>query len=93
MNSFSEAQTHTYMPHGNPNVTPLLRIETDQGVEGVGVVSSGAFSPAVHAAMRKLIGANPLELYETSAGRITGRAPAHDALLHRTCGSTVPCST
>ena len=47
MNSFSEAQTHTYMPHGHPNVTPLLRIETDQGVEGVGVVSSGAFAPAV----------------------------------------------
>ena len=83
MNSFSEAQTHTYMPHGNPNVTPLLRIETDQGVEGVGVVSSGAFAPAVHAAMRKLIGANPLELYETSAGCITGRAPAYDALLHK----------
>ena len=33
--------------------------------------------------MRKLIGANPLELYEMSAGRMTGRAPAYDALLRR----------
>lgn len=83
MNAFSEPQTHTYIPHGKPDVTPLLRIETDQGVEGVGVVSSNAFAPAVQAALRPLIGANPLELYETSGGYITSRAPAHEALLRR----------
>ena len=77
MNSYdTEPKGHTYL-------SALLRIETDQGVEGVGVGSSNALSPAAATAMRRLIGANPLELYQSSRGHITAHAPAEEALLRR----------
>ena len=77
MNSYGkEPKGHTYQ-------TALLRIETDQGLEGVGVGTGAALLPAAAGAMRELIGVNPLELYEMEAGRVTGRAAARAALLGR----------
>lgn len=75
MNSYDTA------PKGHTYTCVLARIETDQGVEGVSVASGGALRESSQAALRELIGANPLELYDMPAGRVAGRAPAHARLL------------
>ncbi len=76
MNSYDTA------PKGHTYTNTLVRIATDQGIEGVGV-ASGAADRVFQDAVRALIGADPLSLYETRAGRIAGRAPAHARLLAR----------
>lgn len=77
MNSYDTApKGHTY-----PNT--LVRIGTDQGVEGVGVMGYTNPNPAFLESVRKLIGANPLEVYEMSGNRITGRSEAYADVLSR----------
>ncbi|MFB3828487.1 MAG: enolase C-terminal domain-like protein [Bryobacteraceae bacterium] len=73
MNSYDRA------PKGHTYENTLVRIATNQGVEGVGIGSRRARPDD----LRGLIGANPLELYEMAGGRITGRAPAWAPLLER----------
>jgi D-galactarolactone cycloisomerase len=70
-------------PKGTTYTHSLFRIETDQGVEGIGPGTYTNFAtPQAAAAFQPLIGANVFELYRMdSDGRITGRAPAHEALL------------
>src|SRR5713226_6567751 len=68
-------------PNGHTYKNTLVRIGTDQGVEGVGVYS--APDDGYLQALKTLIGANPLDLYQMSADRITGRAPSHAAMLTR----------
>ena len=75
MNSYDKApKGHTY-EHG------MLRIETSAGTEGIG--PGGGRTPAYFEALRGLIGADPLAIYEMRDGRITGRSPAFFALLER----------
>jgi L-alanine-DL-glutamate epimerase-like enolase superfamily enzyme len=77
MNSYDKApKGHTY-----PNT--LVRIATDQGIEGVGVMGYAAANAEFQQALKRLIGANPLELYEMKEGRITGRSPGFADILGR----------
>ena len=77
MNSYDRA------PKGHTYSNTLVRILTNQGVEGVGVMGYTAPDPQFHEALRGLIGADPLSLYEMKDGRITGRAPAFAGVLSR----------
>ena len=61
-------------PKGHTYSNTLLRIATDQGVEGVGVMGYAQPDAAFHKAVETLVGANPLDLYLWQEGRITGRA-------------------
>jgi L-alanine-DL-glutamate epimerase-like enolase superfamily enzyme len=75
MNSYDTApKGHTY---GNT----LIRLFTDQGVEGVGVMEYAAPDDAFRKAVRALVGANPLDVYEMEGGRITRPAGAFQQLL------------
>src|SRR5207244_2757222 len=68
-------------PKGHTYSNTLLRIATDQGMEGVGVLEYAAPDQAFQQSVRELIGANPLEVYEMKNGRITGRSPRFSRLL------------
>ena len=77
MNSYDKApKGHTY-----PNT--LVRIKTDQGVEGVGVMHYPTPDEAFKGALRGLLGVDPTALYEMENGRIARRAPAYAGLLAR----------
>jgi L-alanine-DL-glutamate epimerase-like enolase superfamily enzyme len=75
MNSYDQA------PKGRTYSNTLVRIFTDQGVEGVGVMGYAEPDAAFLKSLKTLIGLNPLELYEMREGRISGRAPAFSNLL------------
>jgi len=77
MNSYDTA------PKGHTYSNTLVRIETDAGVEGVGVMGYSPAGRQFTTEVRALLGANPLELYQMEDGRLVGRAPAHAALLGR----------
>lgn len=77
MNSYDKA------PKGHTYAQTLVRIATDQGVEGVGVMGYTAANPEFHQALKILIGANPLDIYELKGERIVGRAPKYADLLGR----------
>lgn len=70
MNSYDKA------PKGHTYENTLLRIGTDEGVEGIGVMSYRAPDGPYLTALRSLLGANPLDLYEMRGGRITARTAA-----------------
>ena len=70
-------------PAGHTYTNTLVRIFTDQGVEGVGVMDYDQPNPAFLQALKSLVGTNPLELYEMRDGRIVGRAASHAAVLGR----------
>lgn len=74
MNSYDTA------PKGETYRTTLVRVQTDQGVEGVGA-ASGAANEAFQAAARSLIGADAMSLYRVEGGRIVGRGEQHAAVL------------
>jgi len=75
MNSYDRA------PKGHTYSNTLVRIQTGQGVEGIGVMGYTAPDPQFHQALKSLIGADPLSLYEMKNGRITGRASAFSSVL------------
>lgn len=77
MNSYDTA------PKGHTYSNTLVRIETDQGVEGVGVMSYSGPNDAFYRGLKTLIGADPLSLYSMENGRITGRAAGHAEVLAR----------
>jgi len=71
-------------PKGHTYEHSLFRIETDQGVEGIGPGTYTNFhTPEFAATFKPLIGANVFDLYRMEQGRITGRAPEYAALLAR----------
>ena len=74
MNAYDKA------PKGNTYTNPLLRIETDQGVEGIGAGTRSKLDDYV-AELQPLVGKNPLDLYEMSNGKIV-RPSAWFAPLH-----------
>ena len=77
MNSYDTA------PKGHTYTNTLVRIATDRGVEGVGVMAYALPDEKFHAALRQLIGADPSALYQFQGGRITDRAASHAGLLAR----------
>jgi L-alanine-DL-glutamate epimerase-like enolase superfamily enzyme len=75
MNSYDKApKGHTY-----PNT--VVRVQTSQGVEGVGVMGYAAPDADFRQALQSLIGADPLSLYRMDAGRVVGRNPKYEAPL------------
>jgi D-galactarolactone cycloisomerase len=56
---------------------------TDAGVEGVGTMGYSAPDDAYRAALKSLIGADPLAIFTIEDGRVAGRAPAFSDLLTR----------
>jgi L-alanine-DL-glutamate epimerase-like enolase superfamily enzyme len=77
MNSYDKA------PKGHTYPQTLVRIATDQGIEGVGVMGYAAPNAEFHQSLKRLIGANPLELYEMKDGLIVGRSPKFADILGR----------
>src|ERR1041384_3482802 len=68
MNAYDTApKGHTYSNH-------LIRVQTNEGVEGIGVMAYRTPDDAFYAALRKLIGVDPSAMYELRDGRVTGRS-------------------
>ena len=74
MNAYDKA------PKGETYTNPLIRIETDQGIEGI-AAGTRAVKPENYAELQPLIGKNPLELYEMAGGKIV-RPSQWFAALH-----------
>jgi D-galactarolactone cycloisomerase len=77
MNAYDKA------PKGHTYVNTVIRIQTNSGIEGAGVMGYSLPAPALLAELKTLIGANPLELYQMEAGRIVGRNPQYASTLER----------
>jgi len=75
MNSYDKA------PKGHTYVNTVIRVKTDQGVEGAGVMGYSLPDKPFLTALKSLIGANPLELYRMDGGKITGRQSEYAAAL------------
>jgi D-galactarolactone cycloisomerase len=77
MNAYDKA------PKGHTYINTVVRIRTNSGIEGAGVMGYPLPDPALLAALKTLIGANPLELYQMEGGRIVGRNPQYADVLKR----------
>ncbi len=75
MNSYDKA------PKGHTYTNTIVRIATDQGVEGVGVMGYALQNAEFERALKNLIGVDPAGLYERGGGYITGRSAAYADLL------------
>jgi D-galactarolactone cycloisomerase len=75
MNAYDTApKGHTYANH-------LIRVSTGDGAEGVGVMGYRAPDDAFYQALKTLIGADPLSVYQMEEGRIIGRSAAYAGVL------------
>ncbi|MSV27436.1 MAG: mandelate racemase/muconate lactonizing enzyme family protein [Bryobacterales bacterium] len=75
MNAYDKA------PKGRAYDGTLVRIGTNQGLEGVGTMSYPAPDAKFQQAVRALLNANPFEIYAMNDGLVTGRKPAFASLL------------
>jgi L-alanine-DL-glutamate epimerase-like enolase superfamily enzyme len=75
MNSYDNA------PKGTSYTNTLLRISTDSGVEGVGVMGYTRPDTTFLEDVRSLVGADPESVYDFHDGRIAGRSAAFEKLL------------
>lgn len=80
---FVAMNSYDKVPKGHTYSGTLVRIFTDQGVEGIGTMGYPVPDAAFLQSARKLVGANPLELYEMKNGRITGRNPGFEDPLKK----------
>jgi L-alanine-DL-glutamate epimerase-like enolase superfamily enzyme len=82
---FVAMNAYDQTPKGHTYEHSLFRIETDQGVEGIGAGNYSNFAtPEGAAAFKPLIGANVFDLYQMdAANHITGRAPGYATVLSR----------
>ena len=78
---FVAMNAYDKVPKGHTYEHLLIRIETNQGTEGIGAGTYAPVDGAYAAALKLLIGANPLEIYKMDEGRIVGRSPAFADLL------------
>src|ERR1043166_9172387 len=78
---FVAMNAYVKVPKGYTYEHTLVRIETDQGVEGIGAGTYSLADGTYAASLKPLIGANPLDLYQMEGGRIAGRSPAFAELL------------
>jgi D-galactarolactone cycloisomerase len=58
------------VPKGGTYTHPLLRIETDQGIEGIGAGTYRMNLDDYVQELQPLIGRNPLELYDMAGGKV-----------------------
>ena len=80
---FVAMNAYDRQPKGHTYQSLLIRIQTDQGVEGIGVGGYAASTPAFEEGLRGLIGINPAHLYEWKDGKIVARAPGQASFLRR----------
>lgn len=80
---FVAMNAYDKVPKGHTYEHTLIRIETDQGLEGIGAGTYALADAAYAASLKSLIGANPLEIYRMEGGRIVGRSPAFADLLSK----------
>src|SRR5690349_17536296 len=73
---FVAMNAYDKVPKGYTYEHTLVRIETDQGLEGIGAGTYSIADGTYAASLKPLIGANPLEVYQMEGGRIAGRSPA-----------------
>src|SRR5258708_22562289 len=83
MLSSAAAIPHARAPKGHTYPNTLVRVQTSQGVEGVGVMGYAAPDPDFRQALQSLIGADPLSLYSMDSGRIVVRNPKYEAPLKK----------
>ncbi len=77
MNAYDKA------PKGRTYEHTLIRLETDQGVEGIGAGTYANPDPAYVESLKTLIGVNPFDLYQMEGGRVVGRAEGYAPLLQK----------
>ncbi len=77
MNSYDDE------PKGTSYTNTLVRISTDAGVDGVGVMGYTPPNSDFLAAVRRLVGADPESAYDFRDGIIAGRSAAFNDLLIR----------
>jgi L-alanine-DL-glutamate epimerase-like enolase superfamily enzyme len=75
MNAYDQA------PKGRTYTHPLIRIETDAGIEGIGAGTYQMNLDSYATDLKPLIGRNPLDLYEVAGGKVV-RPSAWFAGLH-----------
>jgi L-alanine-DL-glutamate epimerase-like enolase superfamily enzyme len=73
---------HGSKPAGLTYNNILIRIATDQGLEGLGVMA-GQPDAAYQRAVRALLGADPLQIYDMAGNLVGDRLPAYSSLLTR----------
>ncbi len=78
---FVAMNAYDKFPKGHTYSNTLVRVATDQGIEGVGVMAYAVPDDAFLRAVRALLRANPLEVYLKKSDRIVGRSAAFNALL------------
>ncbi len=78
---FVAMNAYDRVPKGHTYEHTLIRIETDQGLEGIGAGTYAMADASYAASLKALIGANPLDVYKFDQGRIVGRSPAFAGLL------------
>src|SRR5689334_804095 len=83
MNAYDKA------PKGRTFEHALIRIETSRGVEGIGAGTCAKPDEAQLAALKKLIGEDPLDLLQVQNGRISGPSdklkPVLELYAHLDC--------
>jgi L-alanine-DL-glutamate epimerase-like enolase superfamily enzyme len=83
MNAYDKA------PKGRTFEHALIRIETNRGVEGIGAGTYAKPDDALFAALKKLIGEDPVELLQIQNGRVSGPSDklssVLDAYAHLDC--------
>lgn len=80
---FVAMNAYDIAPKGHTYEHPLIRIETDQDVEGICPGTYQEITTADASTLQSLIGVNPFELYFMEGGRIVGRNPKWAPLLKR----------
>jgi L-alanine-DL-glutamate epimerase-like enolase superfamily enzyme len=75
--------SHSTAPGNGTYTNTLVRIRTDQGVEGLGVMDYSRPDPGFLSAVKTLVGTDPLSLFLMKNGRVVGRAPEFEPLLIR----------
>ena len=70
-------------PKGHSYTNTLIRVFTDQGVEGVGVMEYALPNAAFLQAVRALVGVDVHDVYRMENGRVSGRARPFEQLLLR----------
>ena len=78
---FVAANSYDNEPKGTTYTNTLVRISTDLGIEGVGVMGYTKPDRTFLEDLRSLVGADPESVYDFRDGRIAGRAAPFNDLL------------
>ncbi len=80
---FVTMNSYDIAPKGHTYTNMLIRISTDAGVEGIGVMGYSRPDEEYRTSLRQLLGADPLSLFTMQDGMVADRAPAFAELLSK----------